>query len=318
MKEHRRIAFYRWAKWGVAVILFSIILLHIDFASFLHTVRDARLLYLVPPCAIYLLGVILASMKLKLILEGFGMPITFGSAFYANWTATFFNNFLPSTVGGDIYRVIHVGQAYRTRTAQVVSAVILDRGLGLLATVMLAAIASIPFIGSLIHEARLIALIYGLAAVVMCAGFFIFFGRHGLRFSPGANSGKWSKVSNGLNVLLSYPNKKVLALSLLVSFVSVALTIFFNYCLFLAFRADISIWVLSFLVPILALAAMIPVSINALGVTEGLGIVLFSKFGFEPELVLSILLAGRVLQVLCSLTGGIPLIGSRKPSPQVE
>jgi uncharacterized membrane protein YbhN (UPF0104 family) len=68
---------------------------------------------------------------------------------------------------------------------------------------------------------------------------------------------------------------------------------------------------LLFVIPVVNLAWLIPVSINGLGITEGVGILLFSHFGFAPELVLSILIAGRALLVLCSATGGVPFLLNR-------
>jgi uncharacterized protein (TIRG00374 family) len=110
---------------------------------------------------------------------------------------------------------------------------------------------------------------------------------------------------------MRYPEKKALASSLCSSFVSVAIMVLAYYVLFLAFYSDISLLILLFVIPVVNLAGLIPFSINALGITEGVGILLFSSFGYEPELVLSILLAGRMLTILCSATGGLPFLLGR-------
>jgi uncharacterized protein (TIRG00374 family) len=303
------------ARWAVAGVLFFVILQHVDLGKILEITAKAKILYLALPCAFYPLNLLIGSMKLKWLLQGYRMPMKLGTAFFLNWTAGFFNNFLPSSVGGDFYRILCMNRTYPGRPAQVVSAVILDRGLGLLAMVILAGLTGVFFVDALISTTWTIVLIYVAAVVVTLGGLFVLFFGHNFRLSHTGKHAIINKIINGLNVLVSYPDKKALALSLLVSFLFLATTVGSNYFLFLAFNTDISLLVLLFVIPVVNLAWLIPISINGLGITEGIGIVLFSHFGFEPELVLSIMIAGRALLMLCSATGGIPFLLNRDPMP---
>ena len=308
-----RTVVHKSARWVVAAVLFYIILLHVDLGKVVATVAEARIAPLVLVCAFYPLNLLISSIKLKWILQGYQMPMKVGTAFFMNWTAGFFNNFLPSSVGGDLYRILYMNRAYPGRPAQVMSAVLLDRGLGLLTMLMLAGLTSVFFVGALISTAWIIALVYAVAIVVTASALFLLFFGHNFQLVHTSRYVAINKAVNGLNVLLSYPDKKALALSLLISLLFLFIVVAANYLLFLAFNSDISILVLLFVVPVVNLAGLIPISINALGITEGVGIVLFSHFGFAPELVLSILIAGRALLVLCSSTGGLPFLFDRYP-----
>jgi uncharacterized protein (TIRG00374 family) len=292
-------------KLTVTVVLFYLILREVEIRKFARVLDRIQLSYLLVPCLVYVVSLHIASVKLVWLLDGYKIPIRLRTAFDLNWIGGFFNNFLPSTVGGDLYRVLNLNRRYPRQPAQVVSAIVLDRGLGLLATVVVAALSSVLFIRDLILTPWVLALFYSSTAFLTLAGFFVLFAKHDWRLSHISRHTMVNRAINGINILVSYPEKKVLTRSLLISFIIVGLTIASNYFLFLAFNVDVSFWVLLFVIPIVNVAGMIPISINALGVTEGVGIVLFGHFGFEPELILSIFLTARILLILCSATGGV-------------
>ena len=57
--------------------------------------------------------------------------------------ATFFNNFLPSNIGGDVIRIADTAQAAGSKTLAT-TVVLIDRGIGLLGLVLMAAIGATP------------------------------------------------------------------------------------------------------------------------------------------------------------------------------
>jgi glycosyltransferase 2 family protein len=305
------------AKLGVLAALCYFILREIDPERLGAVLAGVRWPFLVVPCVLYALCLLLVSVKLKWLLEGYGIRIPVARAFDLNWISGFFGNFLPSSVGGDVYRLYELIRAFPRHPAQTVSAVVLDRGLGLLAMLVLAMVASAFFIGEVIELTGAVALGYAaLLATIACALVVLFF-RHGLQVRWQSRYAPVNKISNGINILLAYPSRRILLRSLALSFAFYGLVIVSNHFLFAAFGRDVSLLVLLFVIPVINLAAMIPVSINAIGVTEGVGIVLFSRFGYEPEVILGIMLTGRVLLMACSATGGLPFLLGRRAFPQV-
>ena len=57
------------------------------------------------------------------------------------FVATFFNNFLPSNIGGDVIRIADTAPAAGSRT-RAATVVLIDRGMGLLGLVLIAAIGA--------------------------------------------------------------------------------------------------------------------------------------------------------------------------------
>jgi glycosyltransferase 2 family protein len=303
------------AKLFITLALLYFILRNVDVDQIIATVRSANVLLLALQCVLYPLGLLIASVRLKYILTGYGMAMKLLPLFDLNWIGGFFNNFLPSSVGGDLYRIVWLNRLYPHMPAQVVAAVLLDRGIALLAMMLIAGVASVSFVRELISSTWSIVTIYSVAFSVVGGSFFVLFADHQLHLKFTSRFATANKIINGFNVLLSYPDKRALLMSLVMSFLFIALNILAYYFLFFAFNTHVSLLALLFVIPLVSLAGLIPVSINAIGVTEGAAMLLFSQFGFAPELILSIFLAGRVLLLLCSATGGIAFLLTREVVP---
>jgi uncharacterized protein (TIRG00374 family) len=298
-------------KITVTIVLCYLILRSVDLTKFVETISRVKPVFLVLCCLLYPVSLAFAAIKLKWLLRGYQMPITARAAFDVNWIAGFFNNFLPSSIGGDVYRLIYLNRSFPDKPAQVVSAIILDRGLGLLAMLLLAGVTSTFFLGTFVQSNQTIAALYSGAVLIALVSFFVLFAPHNLRILHDTRWVIVNKIINGVNILISYPDKTALVRSLIISVLFLILAVISNWFLFLAFDRHVDIPILLFVIPLVSLAGMIPISINSLGVTEGAGIVLFRHFGYEPELILSIFLTARILLILCSATGGIRFLFRR-------
>jgi len=300
-----------FAKTCVALFLFYLILRGLDIKKFVGNLRNVELSFCLLVCLLYPINLMVSSGRLKYLLHGYHLTIRVKKAFDLNWIAGFFNNFLPTSIGGDIYRVLYLNRQYPGQPAQVVSSIMLDRGLGLLAMLILACLTSPVFIGTLMRDTWLTAVLYSGALLVTAVTLFVLFSNHNFRLPRRSRVDLINRLTNGFNILINYPDKKSLTNALLTSFLYTIVMVLSYYLLFRAFHNDISFLTLLFVIPIVSLAGLVPISVNALGITEGVGIILFSQLGFEPELILSILLTGRVLLTLCSATGGTLLLFRR-------
>lgn len=98
-----------------------------------------------------------------------------------------------------------------------------------------------------------------------------------------------------------------------------AMTILFNmtwatgsYFAFLALGLSISPWLVITLIPVVYTVTAIPISINGLGVSEGLFVVVFSTFGVTPAEAVAVALLLRVSGVLMSSMGGLLYLNERR------
>src|SRR5262249_32786235 len=151
--------------------------------KFAETVSRVRWIYLTVPCVLYLLGLLISSIKLQWLLGGYRMRIALHTAFDLNWIAGFYNNFLPTSIGADLYRIYYLNRMHPQHPAEGVSVVILDRGLGLLAMLIFGGMVGLFFIRALVSTTWIIGLLYSTAVFLTLASFFVLFVEHDLRLS---------------------------------------------------------------------------------------------------------------------------------------
>lgn len=82
--------------------------------------------------AILLFNSWISAFRWGLLLRADGKPIPTAKLFVSYWIASFFNFFLPSNIGGDVYRIADVGQKSGTAMGSLAS-VFVDRLVGFLA-----------------------------------------------------------------------------------------------------------------------------------------------------------------------------------------
>jgi uncharacterized membrane protein YbhN (UPF0104 family) len=197
----------------------------------------------------------------------------------------FFNNFLPSTIGGDTVRVLDTARTGVGR-ARAVAIVFVDRFVGLLA-LMLFAVLSLLFWGKL-RFPSLYTWVFGGAAVLVLIAVLVFVlpriveTRFALRW-PGsvlARAFGWSLVLQTLVVLNSY---------------------------FLARALHVPIPLASFflIVPLALFVMMLPVSINAIGVRENVWAFFFAAFGVAAATGVALAWLDYGLVLLQALAGGL-------------
>ena len=88
-------------KISVSLILLFILFSKIDLGDLWQTARGASVPWLLVALAIYALSSVVAVWRWNLLLKAQHIPITFRSLFGSYMVAAYFNNFLPSNIGGD-------------------------------------------------------------------------------------------------------------------------------------------------------------------------------------------------------------------------
>ena len=92
--------------------------------------RAASPVWVVIALALYALMILISAWRWRLLLETQGAPGPMGRLTGSWLVATFFNNFLPSNIGGDVIRIADSVQLTRSRTVAA-TVVLVDRAIGL-------------------------------------------------------------------------------------------------------------------------------------------------------------------------------------------
>ena len=277
-----------------------------DIPLILQTLRNINHALLAASVAVFMGSVWVMGRRLQLIFQVKGLPIRLSETINLTLVGTFFNNFLPTSVGGDIVKAMCAARITKN-TVISVSTVLMDRVFGLFTFIL------IPSITLLFHIKRignpLVSwTVYSLLAVSILSFFLIFHRGTARRFSFVetflARFG-WDKKARQLyDELHDFKNHpQVIVWAMLLSVAGQSICISVLYAMALALGANASLIYFFLLVPVVHLVSMLP-SINGLGIREGAYVYFLAPYiGKEYAAALSILWLGLIF--LLSIIGGI-------------
>src|SRR6187200_3768706 len=109
-----------------------------DVGRLWSVARQASPIWLTGALLLYLTVVLASAVRWDVLLRAQHVRLPFSFLTQSLLVATFFNNFLPSNIGGDVVRITDTAKAAGSKTAAT-TVVLIDRGLGLLGLALMAA-----------------------------------------------------------------------------------------------------------------------------------------------------------------------------------
>jgi len=219
---------------------------------------------------------------------------------------SFFNNFLPTSIGGDAFKIVKLGEKIDSKT-NAFTATFLERFLGMLALLFFSLYGIFSF--SKLDQR---SYIYGILIIIL--GFIIF-----LLFYP-----KFKFENRFFNKIFSILDKiydsfmryrkfpHLLLASLVSSFIVQFFSIASQYVLFLAVGFALP-WDYSFFAfPIIFLSGYAIPSLNGLGSQDFLYQQFFTSLGIVDETIIAASVLYHLSRFLVSLIGGFFYIMERK------
>jgi uncharacterized protein (TIRG00374 family) len=304
------------AKVGVSLALLGYLLSTTDLQALLGRVREGDVLLLGAAVALYvgMLAISTWRWRLLLVVQGFPASLRALSATYL--IATFFNNFLPSNIGGDVVRVRDSSRITGSTTTSL-AVVAIDRILGLGALYGLAFMAFVLGGAEVRHLAGARVVLLGLGLVF--AGVALVFLRPGiarrLMAISGLSSKPWAQahfeaVQASVHVYRSQIGAVLAAL--VASLALQTIVVFYYWSVAHALRIPLPLSACFLMVPLCTLVQTVPVSFNGWGVRESVFIVYFGQIGLSRDSALAFSLVGAGLIVLLSLSGAVVWTSRRR------
>jgi uncharacterized protein (TIRG00374 family) len=236
------------------------------------------------------------------------------------WIGFFFNNFLPSSVGGDVTRLALFRRT--GRLAEIAASILAERLSGIVVLLGLA-VMGLSLRSHYFDFPGLLPLFWliSLGGLVFLLGLYLA-GRslsnwlESRSFDEATWSGlilsKLRKVVRAMLVIKGHAG--VLTAGLAFSLVFYVVTALYYHLLFVALGLEVSFSDIWFIFPIITLAGLIPVSFNALGITEGAFVLFFSQAGLAPGEALAAAILSRMLGLVVSAVGGLLYLFERTDS----
>jgi len=291
----------------ITVILFYLILKNIDVNVVLATIIKANIWGLVGVFFIFILFFLLLIIRWQILLYAQGIKYPLLYIVNSFMIAYFFNNLLPTTIGGDVFRVMYTRN--RANVSKATSTVIVDRMGGFLALFSVLLAASIMYA---LVEKRYMYLYIGLGGVVISLLFFFIFLNKSVyrKFLPLIM--KVPYIGERLGTLydslhLFRKRKFSLFFSFLFSFMIQLLLPILWFCIMLtvAGHSNVTVFFFFLVIPLVNSIAMLPISIGGMGLREGSIIAFLTGAGIGKEVALAISLLFLLYNTFFSLIGGL-------------
>jgi uncharacterized protein (TIRG00374 family) len=297
-------------KLGIGLTLLILLLFSGDTESKLIEVFTSfRLEYIIALVLLQIVMNIVSSLKWGLFIKERGISVPLIRLFNLYLIGKFFNNFMPSMVGGDITRTFLLGRQIDSHSKSAAS-VFLERFTGLIAMILLAIVFTL-FNLQILSE-PVISISIGII-IIGCVVFFI------LLFNPSFIDKIEQRtksirliqkvvriIKKLFNDILFFRNRyELLLFAMLYSFLFHFLTFVNVYICCLAIGLSPSFLDIAVVTPIILLVVTIPVSPNNIGWWEWTFSVLLVHVGATIAEGLAVALILRANTVLFSLAGGI-------------
>jgi uncharacterized membrane protein YbhN (UPF0104 family) len=250
------------------------------------------------------LGIVVRAYRWHILLRAVGARVSFRRAVYLYFVGAFFNAFLPTGFGGDVVRVLEIGEGATSQ--QAAGTVLVDRLTGFI-TLFLLALVALPF-GYRLIPAETTLLIAVLAAGVMVGSLLLFEGRllrrltarfpRGLSLAGDAWMGKTYAVITACGT-------RAIAGSLAVSLVFNLIQAVSNVFVARALGIDASVWTFFLFIPVATVVLLAPITISGLGLRENTYLVLFGQVGVAEDKAVAFSIGSYSLDLAMGLVGGV-------------
>ncbi len=294
----------------VSAALLYLALRKTNFSDLLSRLDFSSLCWIGLAIGVTVVQIFVAALRWREISAECGAPLTTMQALRFNLIGSFFNQTLPSSIGGDAVRLWLVGRGAGWRAATY--SIFVDRAIGLVALAILI-VAGLPWSYQLIDDAhgRAALLFVDLCALAGGAGFLV------LSRLPGSWLKRW-RATHHLHACSAIANQvifnrehgpRLAALSLIIP----VLTVIIAWCAVRSIAAPASFVQVFELVPPVILIMTLPISIAGWGVREASMGLAFGYAGLAANEGINVsLLFGAVFFVVGALGGLVWIFSAEK------
>lgn len=271
----------------VSLGLLALLATKLDWQQVLERAAQLRWWALPLAAAIQTLVWAVANTRWWLLIRVHALGHGYGDLIRPTYIGAFFNNLLPSSTGGDLFRMYHI---YRQGhgAAAAVSPIVTERAVGLICMVALATVTIFRFSHDTSFFRALRALLFwllcggltGIAVVSFPASYYFF---HGVlarwdRFKPVS---ALLHITEAIHRYLNRPGllASLILISLGLQIMEIVIFLILGY----GVGASLAPAQYLFIVPVVLVAASIPVTVGGLGVREATAITLFTSAGMSQE-----------------------------------
>jgi glycosyltransferase 2 family protein len=297
-------------KLAVSVALLALLFSRVDGRQLWASARQASIAWLLAALALYFTTVLAATWRWQLLLNAQNVSVPARRLLGSYLVATFFGNFLPSNIGGDVIRIRDTAKPAASKTLAT-TVVLTDRVMGVIGLALVAALGATIGAGMAGHARSPIwpSWLWAgfvLAAAVSAPVVLAPVGVSRLLKPLTVIHPEWvgGRIDTLTSVLQRFRSRPLSLAGCFAGAVYVQSALVVFYLLVVdALHINVNVVDLAVIVPLSLLVQMVPVSVGGFGVREATFSIYFVKIGLSMEsaVVMSLVAAGLIM--IISLTG---------------
>ena len=294
---------------GVSAALLYFVLRSIDLGAFWERVRGMNPWWLVLALAAYASQQMIGVWRWDRLLRAQHVEVAKRKLTESIWVSMFFNNFLPSNIGGDVVRIKDTAPAAGSKTLAT-TVVLVDRALGLTALLVVAATGAFAawLTGTYVPGARWLWLACG---VLVAAAILVIampdFVSHLLAPVRALNKPWVTERAQRLeDAVLRFGKAPAVLAGAFGGAIVVQVTVVAFYLLTAkGLSVQLPTLLGAVLIPVSLAVQLAPISINGFGVREAVFAFFFRRFGLPADAAVALSLVSTGMVMGLSLVGGL-------------
>jgi glycosyltransferase 2 family protein len=317
-----------WLRTAIALALCALLLIYVvDVNAVAQTVARGDPVWVLAALAAFLLDRVVMSFKWGLLLAIRGYHVTLTQRLMVYCSAMMWGLALPSTVGADGIRVLLV-RRFGVRVDDALATILVERGIGFISA-LLTGLLGVIVLRAMLPDAMAYDYVLLVGAALLAGAIAIVtfsFNSHALsavlrllpaRFAHSKPAQLLSRL-HGAYRALAYDRRRLSHFSVL-TFLEQLIVVACYGLVAVALQVQFDMLFLFAAVPLAILISRLPISIDGIGVYEGIFIGVMALGGVSPADALAVSLAARALQILVWLPWWLALAartGTVRPPTQ--
>ncbi|MBC7333332.1 MAG: flippase-like domain-containing protein [Actinobacteria bacterium] len=291
-----------------------------DFSKAIQIIKSGDIPLLILSFSMHFFGILITTIRWNILLRT--QKIIYSNSFLLSsiLIGFFFNNFLPTSIGGDIYRIYDTSKAQNSSVPKSTSVIIIERLIGVAsATIYLVAALFLGFTQIQVNSiATPIIILFVVSTLLLIVLLFPEKFKLNLLLDKMRFLHRFSdKLKQMYDTFISFKKYKITMVETLFLSLALQFCVILNYY-FCARAFGINLALISFLfiVPVVATISMIPISIGGIGVRENSLVFLMVSLGASNQKSAIVSLVLFLMLLIPGIAGGIiyavrPYIGRK-------
>ncbi len=297
-----------WIKLAISALVLAVIYIGFDGPAAVALLRDLDPGYALFAAAIGAVDLVVGAWRWQRIARVNGIALPFAPALRVTAEAHFFNQGLPSTFGGDAYRIWSLARR-QIALSDAIGCVATDRLIGALALALLVAVTQLELVNYLADGAARVAIWGVIATVVIAIVVALVLARELARRQRGP---LLSQLAQGIGHLQTLCAKPVdFAAVMLAGVAGHGLLTLMFFLLALALQVPLTLIQAVTVFPTVFLLSMLPITVAGWGVREAVLITALGLFGVPNAAAVALGLSFGICLLIISIPGALLWLAER-------